>query len=401
MPEKITIGCPLCQNSARLIWDKPDFTFLQFPLLKPLPKIPTLPLNLYYCDKCVHAFLNPLPSEEAINYFYKKQYSYYTSPVKSGGLTTKITEVPLQYMESEIKKRFGTKEISVVDVGGNDGYTLKKIKIKTNRKVLIEPSKAAIEIAKNENIEICNDFLNNNTATQYANKFDVVITRHVIEHISDPKEFFANLLKLLKPNGLIFIETPDLLSVLKRTLLRVVSLQHLHYFSPISLEKIADKKAYLASHITAEGYAIVATFCKEKSPQSLPKKRINKKSYLNYAVTFNDRFTNECTKKLKLLKNWKNKGKKIWLWGAGSAANEIEHVYNLDLNLFTGIIDADPSKTQLHLPLAPSLSIYSPTEAFKMGVDSVLVTTYSVQEVLDKIQTFNPSVKVLSLYDSK
>ena len=45
-------------------------------------------------------------------------------------------------------------------------------------------------------------------------EFDVIVLIHVIEHIQKPKEFLKNIMTLLKLNGVLYIETPNLDSFL-------------------------------------------------------------------------------------------------------------------------------------------------------------------------------------------
>lgn len=40
-------------------------------------------------------------------------------------------------------------------------------------------------------------------------KFDLVVASHVIEHIATPLEFFAELIRVLKPGGRLYIEAPS------------------------------------------------------------------------------------------------------------------------------------------------------------------------------------------------
>ena len=39
--------------------------------------------------------------------------------------------------------------------------------------------------------------------------FDAIFARHVLEHVPSPKNFLINALSILKPNGTICIEVPD------------------------------------------------------------------------------------------------------------------------------------------------------------------------------------------------
>lgn len=46
-----------------------------------------------------------------------------------------------------------------------------------------------------------------------SNRYDVITMSHVIEHVQNPNETLARLYRLLKPGGMLWIETPNLASV--------------------------------------------------------------------------------------------------------------------------------------------------------------------------------------------
>src|SRR5205085_2662662 len=60
--------------------------------------------------------------------------------------------------------------------------------------------------------------------------YDVVTAFDVLEHVEEPVDFMAGLSRLLKPNGLLFLSTPDLDSLTARLLGR-----HWHFFCPYHL----------------------------------------------------------------------------------------------------------------------------------------------------------------------
>jgi 2-polyprenyl-3-methyl-5-hydroxy-6-metoxy-1,4-benzoquinol methylase len=71
--------------------------------------------------------------------------------------------------------------------------------------------------------------------------FDVVVSFEVIEHLFNPNEFIGNMVKLLKPGGLIITTCPngegfdvETLGVLSDT----VDHEHLNYFNQRSLAKL-------------------------------------------------------------------------------------------------------------------------------------------------------------------
>ena len=68
--------------------------------------------------------------------------------------------------------------------------------------------------------------------------YDVITAIEVIEHVTKPKEFLMEINRILKPNGILFLVTPNLESLSAKLLgKRWWSFRemHLHYFSKTSL----------------------------------------------------------------------------------------------------------------------------------------------------------------------
>lgn len=85
-----------------------------------------------------------------------------------------------------------------------------------------------------------NKFLRTN-----SNKFDFVTAIHVIEHQKDPRKFLATAVKLLKPGGVLYIETPNCDSHLayfeKANYTFLTPPDHINLFSVRSFQVLLNK----------------------------------------------------------------------------------------------------------------------------------------------------------------
>ena len=72
----------------------------------------------------------------------------------------------------------------------------------------------------------------------FSSRFDLVIIQHVLEHIKNPAAFMAQVISVLAPEGLLFIEVPDLGNSLAHGV-EDFCLEHVNYFSPASLAACA------------------------------------------------------------------------------------------------------------------------------------------------------------------
>jgi SAM-dependent methyltransferase len=65
-------------------------------------------------------------------------------------------------------------------------------------------------------------------------QFDAIVATHVIEHVFEPVEAMQKIRRLLKPEGLVVLETPNILRP-KVGFRRMFSVPHNYYFSPRTL----------------------------------------------------------------------------------------------------------------------------------------------------------------------
>lgn len=97
--------------------------------------------------------------------------------------------------------------------------------------------------------------------------FDVVIARHILEHIIDPMDAIRNWIKPLKEGGKLIIAAPD-----EEVCAGIpLSFDHLHAFTMSSLKSIAESLGLVQVSAQATGNGISFVSCFEKSvPASCP-----------------------------------------------------------------------------------------------------------------------------------
>jgi SAM-dependent methyltransferase len=100
--------------------------------------------------------------------------------------------------------------LRVLDVGSGDGKFLDTIKaiLPGTETVGLDTSAEALQRAKDHGHEtICGDL----TEVEIeSGSFDAIISLHVIEHVARPDVFLKACARLLRPDGVILIETPTI-----------------------------------------------------------------------------------------------------------------------------------------------------------------------------------------------
>jgi SAM-dependent methyltransferase len=91
--------------------------------------------------------------------------------------------------------------------------------------------------------------------TVLSGQYDLIMLRHVLEHVDDPIQQLQQLSPHLTENGQLFIEVPGIVG-------KIPSLQnaHYHYFSEATLDSILGQAGYEVTHrqmIQRNGYLLV------------------------------------------------------------------------------------------------------------------------------------------------
>jgi SAM-dependent methyltransferase len=220
------INCLCCNsNSHDLLYEKGQFN---------------LKLNLVACKDCGFTFLNPRKSKEEYMEFYANEYDKYYRPaiinLNNKSEQNKLGEVLI--------KRFGSRfkdNQNVLEIGSGEGFNLISIKNKfPNSKLFaIEPSTVSSEILKRNDINVISNDADSNWE-ETSPKFDVIIMRHVLEHMINPIELLKKIKNALSETGILYIAVPNSYKP-KSPLKDWIRVPHTFYFSKDSLNIILNK----------------------------------------------------------------------------------------------------------------------------------------------------------------
>lgn len=173
--------------------------------------------TIYSCNYCN---TNYISDDETDKSLYEKIYSssfeiegydkYYTQSKK-----IKSCKNPLEYLASESAIYYSVKKFlkrqpksSLLEVGCGYGYlTYALVKEGFNAKG-IDISEQAIKSA----ITNYGDYYSTDTLKHLINekeKYDLIISTEVIEHVDNPCGFISDCAALLTPNGKLFLTTPN------------------------------------------------------------------------------------------------------------------------------------------------------------------------------------------------
>jgi SAM-dependent methyltransferase/ribosomal protein S27E len=170
------------------------------------------------CKKCGLHYLNPRPDVSELGTIYPPEYYAYHLQSKNVELENSDSllfrarkYVYLHRLENAIAQCGGTTELNVLDIGCADGRALnwyRQIQSRTIHTFGVDFDQVAVERARQaghiaylgrfEEVSLPNDY------------FDMAVATHVIEHVADPKAFAQRAFDVLKPGGILLLETPNI-----------------------------------------------------------------------------------------------------------------------------------------------------------------------------------------------
>jgi len=391
--------CPVCSDSnLQKILSYDEFPFFTVPvssfrkediLKRYLPNKLSAPLHMQVCNKCNHCFLDPVPNQEIIDDLYSNFYSY-PSPLEEQFKPERDDRF-LEYFEKEISLLTkNKKQTNILEVGCYDGYILHQLNKAGYEVMGCDPSEGA-EIGKEHGINILREFFD---AEEFHNNnltFDIIISRHFIEHVINPVNWVSELSKILNLGGYILLEVPNIQFYLSKGLLEVFSLQHLHGFSLTSISYVLNEAGMrcIKTEQTPENLIVVAS---ENGQQE----DTNINEWTDIVSNFNNQFSRKKIDIKSTLKKYIDDNKKIGMWGAGGFGIAALISYEIPSKHISFIIDSDKQKWGMEY-LNYSIPIISPEQGKENQPDLLIVSSYYSQSIINQIQEmkFNSSVLII------
>jgi ubiquinone/menaquinone biosynthesis C-methylase UbiE len=230
--------CILCfSESLRPIWELTKFPFTD-SLDSYLRDYPTIDQVLLFCNVCgmvqLQRVVSPKFLYDSSNYSYERVYS--SKIQREGDFYKKLLFEILPDVVSRPRK--------VLEIGGGSDLFINTLIDIFEFAQIIDPA-PVISQKLNPKVEITKGFMEDNWPLLENQKFDLVICRHVIEHVSNPHEFLSEILKRITKETFVILETPNFNSLLAKGRLDAIFHQHLSYFQPKTFRNLVERSGGL------------------------------------------------------------------------------------------------------------------------------------------------------------
>ena len=197
------------------------------------------------CKNCSLVFTNPLPFREIYESFYLNAYSDYYSNIsaKPNGMNREYEPPRIRYKLDRIESVRPLAGASLLEAGPGHGLFLRWAQRRGASVLGVEPSKTFYQSLEAQGFTCLNQSFERIQPPD-GKLFDIIVINHVLEHFYDPNDALVRCRKLLKKDGLLIVEVPNILKPfrsLDRYFLRYV---HTVNFSPWTLQKMLEKNGF-------------------------------------------------------------------------------------------------------------------------------------------------------------
>jgi 2-polyprenyl-3-methyl-5-hydroxy-6-metoxy-1,4-benzoquinol methylase len=165
--------------------------------------------RLVQCNECGFVYLNPRPTSDSINSIYPDEYDQYTRSAKNDPFLNRLDRG--YGLEKRVKAIIRHKKSGrLLDLGCATGNFLEMMRDHPGWEVYgVEPNATASDYARNQlGLNVKTGFLEQ--VDHPDNYFDVITLWNVLEHLADPLSALKRIYELLKPDGILIFNTPNL-----------------------------------------------------------------------------------------------------------------------------------------------------------------------------------------------
>lgn len=225
----------------------------------------TFNLKTGFCESC---FMVQLIDTVDPNMLFHDNYAYFSS---ISHVMDKHFAALANIISNEI---FYDQNLSVIEIGSNDGILLEKISGYSSSTIGIEPSSNVAAVAKSKGLQVISEFFNKDLAGRLVSDYSpaqLVVGANVLCHIPDLNELARALNTVLDDEGVFVFEDPYLLDIMSKLAYDQIYDEHFYYFSITSLSTLFKRhglRLFRVEQIPVHGGSMRIYGCKSESSRS-------------------------------------------------------------------------------------------------------------------------------------
>jgi SAM-dependent methyltransferase len=175
---------------------------------------------------------------------------------------------------------------------------------------------------------------------------DVVICRHVIEHIHNPLDFLHEIRASMPDQSLLFLETPDVNWILKNTSIFDFFYEHCSYWNEASIEHALFVSGFELIELKYEfegQYMWIIARATNAAPATFSRHN-SLEGMRNLCSDFVNKRMKEINDVMDSLHFLKQRNIELFIWGAGAKGTTFVNMFDEEKQLVAALVDISPAK---------------------------------------------------------
>lgn len=340
------------------------------------------PLRVKVCDQC---WLVQTEDYAQADEMFSADYAYFSSTSSSWLAHARA------YCE-QVTERFGLGPHShVVEVASNDGYLLRNFVDVGVPCLGIEPTASTADAAKALGIPVLCEFFGEALARRLVaegRSADLIAGNNVYAHVPDINDFTRGLAALLKPEGVVTLEFPHLLQLVRHTQFDTVYHEHFSYLSLGAVQRIfsaAGLRVWDVDELPTHGGSLRVYGCHAGATRAatgrvaevLAQEQAEGLERAEAYTAFQARADKVKNELMAFLIEQKRAGKRVAAYGAAAKGNTLLNYAGVKPDLLPYVCDAAVAKQGKYLP-GSHVPILSPEALSSDPPDYILILPWNI-----------------------
>lgn len=234
----------------------------------------TLPCRVSICMNCVLVKLNPRWNESKYERFYSEKYDFfYRGPDKSVG---ELFDIDLASKGKKMKERLQDisipNKIKMLDIGAGTGFSFFSLPGSAQlESYAIEASSKCLPFLKSKGASI----IGRDFSCDFGEEYDLIVARHVLEHVLNPISFLTKIHSSLKKEGYLYIAVPNAMFFNEKKAHSFFRHVHTYYYNLKTLLQICKISGLYAIRSGQDGELWAIMQRKNASDYSIPEVSLN------------------------------------------------------------------------------------------------------------------------------
>jgi SAM-dependent methyltransferase len=342
------------------------------------------PLHAFVCERCLLVQLREYVGPADIF----SEYAYFSSYSETW------LDHARRYTE-EMIDRFGLGRHSLVaELASNDGYLLRNFVARGIPVLGVEPAANVADAAVRLGVPTRVAFFGLALAQQLLDEGvrpDLIVANNVLAQVPDLNDFVAGMRMLLKPGGVITVECPHLLRLIRGNQFDTIYHEHFSYFSLFSAETVFDAHGLVVfdvEELPTHGGSL-RIYARHRDDET---KRVTERvaALIDREVLegiadvesygrFQERVKRTKRKLLRFLIDAKQQGRSIAGYGAPGKGNTLLNYCGIRTDFLDYTVDKNVYKHGKFTP-GTHIPIFPPDRIFETQPDYVLILPWNLKD---------------------